>query len=365
VDVELGDEVSTILYEAAKLTWPNREGMFGEIIEWTSNFRGRRGVHVGGLPLGTVMNLGFDGVGTKVIVAQSMGKHDTIAFDLFAMVCDDAVVQNGEPVMIGSVLDVNSLRDENDVPFIDAVKQLARGYVAAAKEAGVVVVNGEVAELGACIRGRGDFNYNWGAGVAWFGKKGRLFKGDEIEKGDSIVALKEEGLRSNGLSLVRKVLSEAHGNDWHKKDFGDRTLGDLVLEPSRIYSRAIVAMSGGAFGEPRANVHGVVHVTGGGIPSKLGSVLEPSGKGAVLNDLFEPTSLMIYVQHKGGVGDAEAYRALNMGNGMFVISGQPDGIIEVAREYDIDARVAGEIVEKPGIRIRSKGNYSNGRELSF
>jgi phosphoribosylformylglycinamidine cyclo-ligase len=156
VNIELGDDVSKILYNAAKLTWENRKGRLEELIVPFDDFSGVRAIDVSGLPQGTLMNIGFDGVGTKMELAERVKDHRTIAYDLFAMVCDDAVVRGEEPVLIGSILDVNSL-EGNDGPFLEEVRQLAEGYVGAAKAANVAIVNGEVAELGNRIGGYGSF----------------------------------------------------------------------------------------------------------------------------------------------------------------------------------------------------------------
>src|SRR3989344_6276764 len=161
VNNDAKEDVSKILYEAAKQTWENRKGKLGEIIVPFDDFSGVRAIDVSGLPKGTLMNIGFDGVGTKMELAERIGDHRTIAFDLFAMVCDDAIVRGAEPVLIGSILDVNSLTDENKIPFLKQVKQLAEGYDGAAKAANVVVVNGEVAELGSRVRGYGEFNLSF------------------------------------------------------------------------------------------------------------------------------------------------------------------------------------------------------------
>ena len=367
VDVELGDDASRVLYEAAKRTWENRKGQFGEVLEFFPDFSGLRAVRIGGLPTDALTNLGFDGVGTKIEIAERIGRHDTVAYDLFAMVCDDAIVRGAEPVMVGSILDVNSLgRDGKN--NIELVKQLAQGYIGAAKAANVVVVNGEVAELGARVHGAGDFNYNWGAGVAWFGRESKLLKGTEIKKGDSVVAFKENGFRSNGLSLVRKIMESKHGVGWVHQSFDEslldlerpyetqaahpqRTLGEMVLEPSIIYTRAVSAMFGGFLGEPRAKIHGVAHITGGGILGKLGRVLKPSGFGAVLDNLFAPPSIMKYTQSAGGIKYRDAYKTWNMGNGMLIITPEPDQVIAIAAEHDIKAQKAGNVVNERGIII--------------
>ena len=124
VNIELGDDVSKILYNAAKQTWDNRKGRLGELIVPFDDFSGVRAIDVSGLPAGTLMNIGFDGVGTKMELAERFNNHKTIAYDLFAMVCDDAIVRGAEPVLIGSILDVNSLGSEGET-YIEQIRQLA------------------------------------------------------------------------------------------------------------------------------------------------------------------------------------------------------------------------------------------------
>src|SRR3989338_8802779 len=169
------------------------------------------------------VNIGLGGVGTKMELAERVKNHRTIAYDLFAMVTDDAVVRGAEPVLIGSILDVNSL-GTLDKSFIEEIRQLAEGYIGAAKAANVAIVNGEVAELGSRVGGFGSFNYNWGAAVVWFAKKDRMFTGKEIKEGDYLVGLREEGFRSNGLSLVRKIMMHKHGDNWHEKNYRNKNL---------------------------------------------------------------------------------------------------------------------------------------------
>lgn len=366
VNIELGDDASKVLYEAAKITWNNRKGKLGEVVELFEDFSGLRAIHVGGLPADTYMNMGFDGVGTKMELGERIAKHDTVAYDLFAMVCDDAVVRGAEPVIVGSILDVRRLGEDDGTSYIDFVKQLAMGYINAAREANVAVVNGEVAELGSRVSGYGPFNYNWGAGVVWFARRGRMLTGYEIKEGDKIVGLIEPGFRSNGLSLVRKIMRENHGEDWHKETFQGKSLAELALHPSRIYSGAVVDMFGGFDGEPRAEVHGVAHITGGGVPGKLGRILKPSGLGADISDPFVPCDLMLYCQEKGGVNSLEAYKTWNMGQGMIIVTPNPDDVIRVASEHDIESKVIGKVSQKPRIRIKNRGLDSDEtRELVF
>ena len=364
VSIELGDDVSKILYNAAKQTWDNRKGKLGELIVPFDDFSGVRAIDVSNLPSGTLMNIGFDGVGTKMELAERINDHRTIAYDLFAMVCDDAVVRGAEPVLIGSILDVNSLGG-NDETYIEQIEQLAEGYINAAKEANVAIVNGEVAELGDRIGGYGPFNYNWGAAVVWFSNEKRLFTGKEIQPGDHLVGLQETGFRSNGLSLVRKIMKTTYGEDWHNQSYQGENLAKLALEPTKIYSKAVVEMFGGFQDEPKAKVHGVAHITGGGVPGKLGRILRPSGLGATISEPYSPAKLMLYCQEKGSVSDKEAYRTWNMGQGMIIITPEPDKVIGIAGNHDLKAKVIGQIESKPGIKILNYGVYSDNKYLNF
>lgn len=368
VNIELGDDVSKILYNAAKQTWKNREGKLGELIVPFDDFSGVRAIDVSGLPAGTLMNIGFDGVGTKMELAERVNDHRTIAYDLFAMVCDDAVVRGAEPVLVGSILDVNSL-GKGDETYIEQVKQLAEGYINAAKAANVAIVNGEVAEIGNRVGGFGPFNYNWGAAVVWFAKKDRMFIGNKIKEGDLLVGLREEGFRSNGLSLVRKIMQRNYGENWHTVPWkaGNLSLADLALTPSKIYTAAVVNMFGGYDGQPKTEIHGVAHITGGGVPGKLGRVLKPSGFGAVIDEPFEPSEFMKYTQALGNVEDAEAYRTWNMGQGMIIISPKPEEVMEIAGRYGIGSKQIGYVTKNPSIRIRNRGvmQQKGPKELVF
>ncbi len=362
VNIELGDDVSKILYNAAKATWVNRQGKLGEVIMPFDDFSGVRAIDVSNLPKGTLMNIGFDGVGTKVEIAERANNHRTIAYDLFAMVCDDAVVRGAEPVLVGSILDVKSLGNSSN-SSIELVRQLAEGYINAAREANVAIVNGEVAELGTRVGGHGDFNYNWGAGVVWFANKDKMFTGNEIKPGDYLIGLKETGFRSNGLSLVRKIMKNEFGEDWHLK-CSENTLSD-ILRPSKIYSSAVADIFGGYAGEPKTELHGVAHITGGGIPGKLGRVLKPSGLGAFIDDPFYPSFTMRRIQKWGNVSDSEAYKSWNMGQGMILISPKPEEVISILDDHQITAKVIGNVIKKPEIVIQNKGVFSSGEYIHF
>jgi phosphoribosylformylglycinamidine cyclo-ligase len=244
------------------------------------------------------------------------------------MVCDDAVVRGGEPILIGSNLEINKVD-------IDVIKQLANGYVAAAKEANVAIINGEIAEVGSRVQGMAKCSYNWGATALWIGKKENLITGKEVKVGDTLIAFKEDGFRSNGLSLVRKIMHD----QWTKETLSQ------ALTPSKIYSRAVVSMFG--------KLHGVAHITGGGVPGKVGRMLRPSALGANFNNLFEPSKLMKDCIEKGKVPIEEAYKTWNMGNGMIITTNKPEDVIEIAKKHNIEAQICGEIIKEKQIELES------------
>ena len=363
VHLGLGDLASQILYEAARKTWKNREGKIGEVLVPFDDFSGLRAIDVSSLPRGTLLNINFDGIGTKIEIAERMNKHDTIAHDLFAMVCDDAVIRGAEPVLLGSILDVNSLQNKKE-EYITKIHELAKGYVEAAELSGVAVINGEIAELGRRMGELGAFRYNWGASLLWFARQDRLIIGDKIKEGDLIIALKEDGFRSNGFSLLREVLERFHGQDWYFETFQKTTFGKMALQPSRIYTKAVLDMTGGLQGKANVDLHGAVHITGGGIPSKLGRLLKKNKVGAILNDLFEPNPLMLYMQEKADISDKEAYRTWNMGQGMLLIVRESEEVLSIANNHHI-GRIIGRISKKSGIQIKSKGFFERDKMLMF
>jgi phosphoribosylformylglycinamidine cyclo-ligase len=367
VNIELGDDVSRMLYEASKLTHDNRPGL---LVEFHESFSGLRAIPATILKdVGNIyLNLAFDGVGTKVEVSERLDDHSVVAHDLFAMVCDDAVVRGAEPVAIGSILDVRQLDDNEHTRT--AVRQLSQGYVEAARAAGVVVVNGEVAELGDRVGGYGDFNYNWGATVLWFAHKDRILTGHQIQPGDTLVGLAEHGFRSNGITDVRKTMLEHYGSQWQDevvKELGEVSLGKLVQKPSIIYSRFVSELTGGydIEKEPKATVTGVAHITGGGQPSKLGRMLEPSGLGVTIDSPIDPPRLMTEVQKLREFSDEKAYGKWHMGAGMVIATPEPEKVLARAESHGLIAQPIGQVTDESGIRIRNRGAVQDTEWLNF
>ena len=373
VNVELGDNLSKTLYEAAKLTWNNRHGRFGEMRELHPSFYGFRAMPLDLIPSteGLFANMGSDGVGTKVEVAERTLDHSTLAFDLFAGVCDDAEVRGAEPIAVTTTLDVRALDDNERTR--QAISQLAQGYVAAARASDTVIVNGEVAELGDRVGGfriyDSDLNYNWGAAVLWLVHKDRVLTGHQVQPGHSLVGLAERGFRSNGLSLVRKALSERVGDDWHVQQANDSgaTYGELVQAPSVIYCRLINELTGGydINRPPAAEISGIAHITGGGLVGKLNRLLAVNNLGAVIENPQQPPEIMATVQDLGEVEDKEAYSVWNMGSGMVLATPEPAKAIELAAQRGFTAQEIGKVIKSSVICIESRGRQKPGQRLNF
>ncbi len=359
VNVELGDVCSRIMYEASKRTWENRKGLLGEVSAPVDDFSGSRFVSISGLEDMVVM-MNFDSVGTKTEIAERLssasGKfsfHRTIAHDLFAMVCDDAVCKGGEPVLFGSILEISRLNRQ-------LVQNLAEGMVEAARLAKVAVVNGEIAEVGGRVSGYGRHRYNWGATVLWAAKKYNLINPEKIKQGDKIVGLREKGFRSNGFSLARKILRDKYGEEWHKTDEGKKMAMEL-LTPSTIYCATILKILGAMPGR----VSGIAHITGGGLAGKILRLLRIPGLGASIFDPFRPNPLMLSLQEIGGVDDMEAYRIWSMGTGMAIFTSMPEKAIDIATEAGIEAKLIGEVREEKELVIRNCGFFAKEKELVF
>jgi len=380
VNLRAGNETSDKFFETSVSTWPNREGQFGEPEMFSNGFSGTRAVSFNKLfelhdayPGEEFLQYHCsDGTGNKKKVPQRVGKHDTIGEDLIAMVSDDAVALGAEGLSLTSILIVNSLGKTSDSPEKLArleryIAELNTGYGNGANKAGLVIENGEVAEHGEEVDGYGEFRYDWTASLGWLALRSRLLDGSKIKAGDSVVALQEKGFRCNGFSLALNVVEQAFGHEWHLQPFSDETTwGDELLRPSQIYAGIITRLTGGYRPDinPLADIHGVAHITGGGIPEKLGRKLKGLGLGAQLDSLFEPSPAMLEIQRRAKIDDEEMLNVFNGGQGMLVITPEPEKVIEEAGVAGVCGAIAGAITNSTDIEVLSQG-LDKGRRLIF
>ncbi|MEU7404606.1 phosphoribosylformylglycinamidine cyclo-ligase [Streptomyces sp. NPDC044948] len=274
-----------------------------------------------------------DGVGTKVDIARQLGVYDTIGHDLVAMVMDDIVVCGAEPLFVTDYICVGKVHPERVAAI---VKGIAEGCVLA----GCALVGGETAEHPGLL-GADDFDVaGAGTGVV---EADRLLGPDRIRTGDAVIAMASSGLHSNGYSLVRHVLLNEGGlsMDAHLDGLG-RTLGEELLEPTKIYSLDCLALM------RTAEVHAFSHVTGGGLAANLARVI-PDGLHAVVDrSTWAPGAIFDLVGRTGRVERLELEKTLNMGVGMIAIVPEEstDVALTTLADRGVDAWVAGEITDR-------------------
>ncbi|AUH68073.1 MULTISPECIES: phosphoribosylformylglycinamidine cyclo-ligase [Gordonia] len=256
-----------------------------------------------------VLAASSDGVGTKLVIAQAMDKHDTVGRDLVAMVVDDLVVCGAEPLFLQDYIAVGKVIPEM---VADIVKGIADGCV----DAGCALLGGETAEHPGVME---DGHYDISATGVGVVEADSILGPDRVRAGDVVIAMGSSGLHSNGYSLARKVLLDWGHMDLagHVEEFG-RSLGDELLEPTRIYAKDCLALAA------ESDVRTFAHVTGGGLADNLARVL-PAGLSAELErNTWSPAPIFSLIAQRGRVERAEMERTFNMGVGMVAIVAPED-----------------------------------------
>lgn len=298
-------------------------------------FGGELDLSKAGFPGAPILVGAIDGVGTKLMIAQSMGKHDTVGIDLVAMNVNDLVVQGARPLMFLDYYGCSKLDLASAASFVEGV---AKGCV----DAGCALVGGETAEMPGLYQGT-DYDAA-GAAVGIVTEETRLPKLDEMVEGDVILGLASSGVHSNGFSLVRKVLDRAgvaftDPAPWNPS----LSAGEALLAPTRIYVRSLLSLTPGS-------LKGLSHVTGGGLvenpprtlPAHLAAEIDLQG--------WTRPAVFSWMQKAGAIEDVEMARAFNNGVGMVLVVGQ-DKVEGVTRELE----GMGEGVFKIGKLVKREG----------
>jgi phosphoribosylformylglycinamidine cyclo-ligase len=297
VDIEAGEEaVERFKPYAAKATRP-------EVIGGLGGFAGLFALKSKKYRE-PILAASTDGVGTKVAIAQAMDKHDTIGLDLVAMVVDDLVVCGAEPLFLQDYIACGSLVPEQ-------IALLVKGVADGCQQAGCALLGGETAEHPGLMQvGHYDLSAS-GVGIV---EADGLLGPDLVRPGDVVVAFESSGLHSNGYSLARHVLLELARMplDGHVEEFG-RTLGEELLEPTRIYAQHCLALAA------ETAVRTFAHITGGGLARNLSRVL-PRGLVAVCDrGSWAPAPVFNLIAARGRVERAELEKTFNMGVGMVAV----------------------------------------------
>jgi phosphoribosylformylglycinamidine cyclo-ligase len=286
-----------------------------------------------------------DGVGTKLKVAAMMGKFDTVGIDLVAMSVNDCLCTGGEPLLF---LDYIAL--PKDDPAL--LRELVQGISDGCLQAGCSLVGGETAILPDFYK-PGDFDMaGFCVGVV---ERDHIIDGRHVRVGDKIVGLASTGLHSNGYSLARKIAFERASLKVDSRVEGlARTVGEELLEPTRIYTKALMSVLE-HYPVKRAVVRGLAHITGEGLEGNIPRVL-PAGRRVVLDKKAWPVPPVFkWLQEAGGVDEAEMFTVFNMGIGFVMIVGEyyADSIVRQLAEDGYPAWVIGEVATgEPGVELR-------------
>jgi phosphoribosylformylglycinamidine cyclo-ligase len=281
-----------------------------------------------------VLVSGTDGVGTKLLLARQLGRHDTIGIDLVAMCVNDILVCGAEPLFFLDYFACGKLD-------VDAASDVVSGIAEGCKQAGCALIGGETAEMpGMYDAGEYDLaGFTVGAV-----ERERIIDGSTIDTDCVVLGLASSGPHSNGYSLIRKVIEV--GAEPLDTPFADVTLGDALLAPTRIYVEAVRKLLG------KRDIRGMAHITGGGLTENIVRVLPEEFGLEIDTRAWRVPGVFEWLQQTGGISDAEMRRTFNMGIGFALIvpASEAEGVAELLGET---APVIGHVVARgDGERVR-------------
>ncbi len=280
-----------------------------------------------------VLVSGTDGVGTKVKLAQMLNRHDTIGIDLVAMCVNDILVSGAEPLFFLDYLATGHLE-------IDVAEALVRGIAEGCRQAECALIGGETAEMPSCYPG-GEYDLaGFAVGVV---ERSNMLGKERIQQGDAVIGVASSGLHSNGYSLARRVLFEdQHWTPEQQVPDLSESLGEALLRPTTIYVKLVKTLLG------NSRLHGLAHVTGGGITGNLPRIF-PESYGAVIDrKSWEPPALFHVIQQAGNIDREEMFHVFNMGVGLIIVAPHDDAetIIAMIHAQKMAGWVMGNIVAR-------------------
>lgn len=325
VNLEAGYEVVSRIKKHVAST--NRPGVMGGI-----------GAFGGMFDLGSlgykhpILVSGTDGVGTKLKLAFELDKHDTIGIDAVAMCVNDVLAQGAEPLVFLDYVAVGRNRPE-------VVEAIVSGVAEGCRQAGCALVGGETAEMPGMYA---PDDYDIAGFTVGAVEKDDLIDGKKVAEGDVLIGLPSTGVHSNGFSLVRKIVKDA-GLDLNKKyeETGGKTLGEVLLTPTAIYVKPVLALI------KEVDVHGVAHITGGGFVENIPRMIPEGLKYDIKEGAWTILPVFNLLEKYGKIPHEEMFNIFNMGIGM-VIAVSPedaDKAVENLKKQGIDAKKIGKIVK--------------------
>ncbi len=322
VDISKIKKSHKSIAELLKETFSSRDGKFGKVLTEIGHYAGL--IDIGG---NKVLALHVDGVGTKVLIAQSLNKYDTVGIDCVAMCVNDIICMGAEPV---ALVDYLAIEEPND----EIINEITKGLVEGAKQADTAIVGGETAVMKDVIVGKEKKGFDLAAMCVGVVDKEKIITGEKMRVNDIVIGLESSGIHSNGLTLARKVLSDEH----HEK----------LLKPTLIYVKPVLEIIN------NCEVHGLANITGGAF-SKLMRIGEKAGVGFLLDNMPEIPEIFRLIQKEGNISDKEMYRTFNCGIGFCVVvpENESEKVVEICKKHEINARKIGKVVGEKDVKVKT------------
>ncbi len=304
VDIEAGNRLVDRIKPVAKRT--TRPGVltglggFGALFEIPESYKK------------PVLVSGTDGVGTKLKLALDMNKHNTIGIDLVAMCVNDLIVQGAEPFFFLDYYATCKLD-------LDTASAVISGIGTGCEQAGCALTGGETAEMPGMYS---DEDYDLAGFCVGVVEKDGIIDGSKVASGDAIIGIASSGPHSNGYSLVRKIMEVSGAKTGDA--FGDSSLGEALLAPTRIYVKPLLALI------KEIDIHALAHITGGGLLENIPRVLPEGTQATIDTRSWQRPVIFDWLQTQGSVDPHEMHRTFNCGIGMTVIVAQEEAARTVA-----------------------------------
>lgn len=334
VDIDKANRLVDRIKDIARST--PRSGVMGEI----GGFGGLFSLNLSNIS-NPVLVSSTDGVGTKLKIAFMMDKHDTIGIDLVAMCVNDIIVQGAKPLFFLDYLAMGKLNN-------DVAEKIIVGIATGCKEAGCALIGGETAEMPGMYQ---DGEYDLSGFSVGIVDNHKIIDGSYIRNGHKLIGLASSGVHSNGFSLVRKIFFDKCKYTVNTKfdDLGT-TLGEELLKPTTIYVPTILSLI------RDLPVHGLVHITGGGIDENIIRVIPEACKAIVHKKSWDVPPVFKMLQREGSVPDSEMQRTFNNGIGMVLVVPEKSAqeIMDRLGAMDVDAYFIGEIESRKNNEVQTQ-----------
>ena len=281
-----------------------------------------------------VLVSGTDGVGTKLKIAFLLGKHDTVGIDCVAMCVNDIVCSGAEPLFF-----LDYIACGRNVP--ERIAEIVAGVAEGCVQAGAALIGGETAEMPGFYP---EDEYDLAGFAVGIVDKARILDSSAMREGDALIALPSSGVHSNGFSLVRRVFEvEGGALERYEPELG-RTLGEALLEPTRIYVKPVLALL------RSARVSAISHITGGGFYENVPRALAPGFTARIEKAKLKTPPLFSLIARAGEIPERDMYNTFNMGVGMLaaVAAADADAAVRCLRENGVEAYVCGEVARGEG-----------------